>query len=127
MTVSIVLFLNSKKKTREMGSPSETQANFKVTPNNMGTLIQKTNCSERTISLGSVDTSLNDNCVFTAKYTLITFLPKCIFLQFLRLSNIVFLTNAILQSIPVLSSLSPLTAIGPLGFVLLVSLLREGY
>ena len=111
-----------------MGESSETQANFKVTPtNNMGTLIQKAEVSERTVNLGTVDPSLNNNCVFTAKYTLITFLPKCIFLQFLRLSNIVFLTNAILQSIPVLSSLSPLTAIGPLGFVLLVSLIREGY
>ena len=90
----------------------------------MGTLIPKQNSSERTVRLGSIDDSLNDNCVYTAKYTAITFLPKCIFLQFLRLSNIVFLVNAILQSIPVLSSLSPFTAIGPLGFVLLVSLIR---
>ena len=93
----------------------------------MGTLIAKETTSERTIRFGTVDGTLNNNCVFTAKYTAITFLPKCIFLQFLRLSNIVFLTNAILQSIPILSSLSPLTTIGPLGFVLLVSLIREGY
>jgi hypothetical protein len=65
--------------------------------------------------------------VDTAKYNLITFLPKSILLQFLRLSNVVFLVNAVLQSIPIISSISPITAIGPLAFVLAVSLLREGY
>ena len=107
-----------------MNDTSQTQANFKVTPNNMGSLIQKTNATERVINLGSIDETVNNNEVFTAKYTALTFVPKCIFLQFLRLSNIVFLTNAILQSIPILSSLNPLTAIGPLGFVLSVSLIR---
>jgi len=37
------------------------------------------------------------------------------------------LINAVLQAIPIISSLSPFTAVGPLGFVLAVSMLREGY
>lgn len=93
----------------------------------MGSLFQRTDQTERTIHFGSIDKNLNDNTVYTAKYTLITFLPKCILLQFLRIANIVMLMNAILQSIPILSNLSPFTAIGPLCFVLLVSLIREGY
>jgi len=76
------------------------------------------------VRLGSIDDSCSDNTVYTAKYTAITFIPKCILLQFLRLSNIVFLTNAILQSIRIISNLSPFTAIGPLCFVLFVSLIR---
>ena len=107
-----------------MNDISHAQANFKATPNNMGSLNQKTNATERVINLGSLDEEVNNNEVFTAKYTAITFVPKCIFLQFLRLTNLVFLTNAILQSIDILSSLNPLTAIGPLGFVLTVSLIR---
>lgn len=47
--------------------------------------------------------------------------------QFLRLANIYFLITAIVQSIPQLSPLSPVTAIAPLVFVLVVSMLREGY
>lgn len=93
----------------------------------MGGLIQKVNCSKRTLELGKVDESLNKNCVYTSKYSALSFFPKCILLQFLRLSNIVFLTNVILQSIPILSNLGPLTAIGPLCFVILISLIREGY
>lgn len=68
-----------------------------------------------------------NNQVYTAKYTALTFIPKCLLLQFLRLSNVVFLANAILQSIPILSSMTPLTAIGPLAFVLLISMVREAY
>jgi len=47
--------------------------------------------------------------------------------QFFRLSNVVFLINAVLQTIPIISSLKPVTAFGPLTFVLAISMLREGY
>lgn len=45
----------------------------------------------------------------------------------MRAANIVYLISAVLQSITIISSLSPITAIGPLMFVLLVGLVREGY
>ena len=90
----------------------------------MGTLSTKNDSKDRRVQLGRVDDDAPNNCVYTAKYSLISFVPKCLLLQFLRLSNIVFLANAILQSIPILSAISPLTAIGPLCFVLLVSMIR---
>lgn len=93
----------------------------------MGLLFPKIADESRRIKLGEPNELFFNNKVDTAKYNLITFLPKSILLQFLRLSNIVFLVNAVLQSIPIISSLSPITAIGPLAFVLAVSLLREGY
>ena len=56
-----------------------------------------------------------------------TFFPKALVLQFTRAANYVYLFAAILQSISIISSLSPITAIGPLIFVLIVSMIREGY
>ena len=71
------------------------------------------------------DHKLKDNTITTTKYSIITFLPKGLFIQFTRLSNIYFLITAIIQSIPIISPLSALTAIIPLIFVLGVSLIRE--
>jgi magnesium-transporting ATPase (P-type) len=66
------------------------------------------------------------NYIKTTKYTILTFLPVSLFIQFLRVANIYFLIIAILQSIPAISPLSPYTAILPLTFVLGVSMIREG-
>lgn len=93
----------------------------------MGLFFPKVADESRRIRLGSPNEQFFGNRIDTAKYNVLTFLPKAILLQFLRLSNVVFLINAVLQSIPIISSISPITAIGPLGFVLAVSLLREGY
>lgn len=68
-----------------------------------------------------------NNKVILAKYNLITFLPLSLLIQFMRLANIYFLFVAILQSIPLISPLTPVTAIGPLLFVLIASMIREGY
>ena len=93
----------------------------------MGLFLAKVGDESRLVKLGEPNKLFHNNKVDTAKYNLITFLPKAVLLQFLRLSNFVFLLNAVLQSVPEISSLSPLTAISPLAFVLAVSLLREGY
>ena len=69
--------------------------------------------------------NFKNNEVITTKYNIITFLPKGLLTQFVRLSNIYFLLIAIIQSIPIISPLNPATAIIPLIFVLAVSLLRE--
>ena len=66
-----------------------------------------------------------DNCVNTKKYNIITFLPKALFYQFLRVANIYFLICAILQCIPVISPLGAETALVPIIIVLGVSLTRE--
>ena len=69
---------------------------------------------------------LRDNTITTNKYSLITFIPKGLLIQFFRLSNVYFLFTAIIQSMPLISPLTSVTAIVPLIFVLGVSLIREG-
>ena len=66
-----------------------------------------------------------DNCVDTTKYNFITFLPKALFYQFVRVANIYFLVCAILQCIPAISPLGAETALVPIIIVLSVSLIRE--
>jgi len=61
----------------------------------------------------------------TRKYTLLTFLPKSLYIQFLRVANVYFLIIAILSSFPEISPLGPVTSIIPLVFVLSTSILRE--
>ena len=69
---------------------------------------------------------IKSNAINQSKYNIITFLPKALLYQFMRLANIYFLIIAIIQLIPVISPLTPLTAIVPILFVLAVSLTREG-
>lgn len=66
------------------------------------------------------------NYIKTTKYTILTFLPVSLFIQFFRVANIYFLIIAIIQSIPIISPLSPYTAVLPLMFVLALSMIREG-
>ena len=66
-----------------------------------------------------------DNKISTTKYNIITFLPKALMLQFIRLANVYFVFIAIIQSIPIISPLGASTAIAPVVFVLSVSLIRE--
>ena len=67
-----------------------------------------------------------DNRIDTTKYNIITFLPKALLIQFVRLANIYFLVCAILQCIPQLSPLGPSSAVIPIVVVLSVSVIREG-
>ena len=66
-----------------------------------------------------------DNKISTTKYNIITFLPKALMFQFIRLANVYFVFIAIIQSIPVISPLGAATAIAPIVFVFAVSLIRE--
>lgn len=66
-----------------------------------------------------------DNHVSTAKYNIVTFLPKFLYEQFSKYANLFFLFTAILQQIPNISPTNPYTTIGPLIIVLLVSAGKE--
>ncbi len=66
------------------------------------------------------------NFIRTSKYSLLSFLPKALLLQFMRLANVYFLLIAILLSIKVISPLNPLTAWAPLIIVIAISMIREG-
>ena len=67
-----------------------------------------------------------DNKIDTTKYNIVTFLPKALIIQFVRLANVYFLISAILQCIPIISPLTPATAVVPIVIVLSVSVIREG-
>ena len=67
-----------------------------------------------------------NNEVITSKYTLMTFLPMTILLQFKRYANIYFLVTMIIQCIPLISPLNPITAIAPFIIVIAISIFREG-
>ncbi len=66
-----------------------------------------------------------DNKISTTKYNIITFIPKALLYQFIRLANVYFVIIAVIQSIPIISPLGAATAIAPLVFVFTVSLIRE--
>lgn len=65
------------------------------------------------------------NHVSTAKYNIVTFVPKFLFEQFSKYANLFFLFTAILQQIPNVSPTSRYTTIVPLGIVLIVSAIKE--
>jgi len=67
-----------------------------------------------------------DNYIRTTKYTLLTFLPKNLFEQFMKAANFYFLLVAIVISIPGISTIEPYTSILPLIFVLTVTAIKEG-
>lgn len=67
------------------------------------------------------------NYVSTTHYNAITFIPLSLLNQFRNYANIYFLLVAILQSIPQVSPLNPLSSWTPLIFVLLMTMLKEGY
>jgi phospholipid-translocating ATPase len=64
------------------------------------------------------------NKVDTAKYNGWNFLPKSIFLQFIRPANTFYLVVAILQCFSVISSLSPVASVAPFIVVIAVSVIR---
>ncbi|KAJ6220049.1 hypothetical protein RDWZM_005861 [Blomia tropicalis] len=65
------------------------------------------------------------NYIKTSKYTLLTFLPLNLFVQFQRLANFYFLCLLILQLIPIISSLTPVTTAVPLIFVLTLTAFKD--
>jgi hypothetical protein len=67
------------------------------------------------------------NSITTTKYNIWSFLPVSIIIQFFRLSNCYFLATGIMNAIPGFSPISPVSTFAPLAFVILMSVLREGY
>ncbi len=53
-------------------------------------------------------------------------MPVSLFIQFARVTNIFYLINGILQSIPSISNNDPLATFIPLAFVVFLGMLREG-
>ncbi|KAK9461047.1 uncharacterized protein V1516DRAFT_674868 [Lipomyces oligophaga] len=66
-----------------------------------------------------------DNHISTTKYNIATFLPKFLFEQFSKYSNLFFLFTCIIQQVPNVSPTNRYTTIITLGIVLSVSALKE--
>ncbi|CAD5167952.1 unnamed protein product [Musa acuminata subsp. malaccensis] len=67
------------------------------------------------------------NEIRTSKYTVITFLPKNLFIQFHRLAYIYFLVIAGLNQLPPLAVFGRTVSLFPLLFVLFVTAIKDGY
>ncbi|KAI6676689.1 hypothetical protein NL676_037485 [Syzygium grande] len=67
------------------------------------------------------------NSIRTAKYSIITFLPRNLFEQFHRVAYIYFLVIAILNQLPQLAVFGRGASIMPLAFVLLVTAIKDAY
>ncbi|KAK9451379.1 uncharacterized protein V1518DRAFT_408402 [Limtongia smithiae] len=66
-----------------------------------------------------------DNHISTTKYNIATFLPKFLFEQFSKYSNLFFLFTCIIQQVPNVSPTNRWTTIITLGIVLAVSAVKE--
>ncbi|KAK9291287.1 hypothetical protein L1049_009476 [Liquidambar formosana] len=67
------------------------------------------------------------NEIRTSKYTLITFLPKNLFIQFHRVAYLYFLAIAALNQLPPLAVFGRTVSLFPLLFVLCVTAVKDGY
>ena len=144
-TVTVPLSKKTKKK-RKSTSSNESMRKMKAEVNNLDNkenskglepimeapplekIVKKDDIYEFYINDPQRNTEelmFKDNKISTTKYNAITFLPKALLYQFVRLANVYFVFTAVLQSIPIISPLSPATAIAPIVFVLTVSLIRE--
>uniref|UniRef100_H0ZE21 Phospholipid-transporting ATPase n=1 Tax=Taeniopygia guttata TaxID=59729 RepID=H0ZE21_TAEGU len=70
-------------------------------------------------------TKFCNNHVSTAKYNIITFLPRFLYSQFRRAANAFFLFIALLQQIPDVSPTGRYTTLVPLLFILAVAAVKE--
>ncbi|KAG0201354.1 hypothetical protein BGX28_005804 [Mortierella sp. GBA30] len=71
--------------------------------------------------------SYGSNRINTAKYTILTFLPKNLFEQFRRVANMFFLFMAIIQLTPIFTVGSPFLTVFPLCFVVGVTAIKDGF
>ncbi|KAK6943357.1 hypothetical protein RJ641_024459 [Dillenia turbinata] len=67
------------------------------------------------------------NEIRTSKYTLITFLPKNLFIQFHRVAYLYFLAIVCLNQLPPLAVFGRTVSLFPLLFVLCVTAIKDGY
>ena len=73
----------------------------------------------------SQDTENPTNKRKTTRYNFITFLPITLFIQFLKVINIFYAFNAVLQYIPAISTANPLATVIPLSFVVILGIIKE--
>ncbi|CAF0926443.1 unnamed protein product [Rotaria sordida] len=78
-----------------------------------------------TINRGQQPTKFITNHISTSKYSIVSFLPKFLFEQFRKYSNIFFLCIAVLQQIPGVSPTGRYTTAVPLSIILCCAAIKE--
>jgi phospholipid-transporting ATPase len=81
--------------------------------------------------LSKEQAAIPDNSINTAKYNLVTFLPRSLFEQFRRAANIYFLVISVLMLVGTYTSLfdsplAPFSTLMPLIMVLVITMAKEG-
>ncbi|GJN37967.1 hypothetical protein PR202_gb26971 [Eleusine coracana subsp. coracana] len=83
----------------------------------------------RAVTIGDPSTSevFPGNAIRTAKYSVLTFLPRNLFEQFRRLSYIYFLVITVLNQLPQVAVFGRGASVLPLAFVLFVTAVKDAY
>lgn len=82
----------------------------------------------RDLLIGQSEPFFLDNTISTTKYTLLTFLPLNLIQQFLKIANMYFLFLTVLQITPnVTISKGIPTILAPLSFIVLLSMVKDGF
>jgi phospholipid-transporting ATPase len=111
---------SSRRGKKKFSPPSFRFGRRKVDPATLGPRMIMLNNAPANSSNKFVD-----NHVSTAKYNIVTFLPKFFYEQFSKYANLFFLFTAGLQQIPNVTPTNRYTTIVPLCIVLLVSAIKE--
>ncbi|CAL4964168.1 unnamed protein product [Urochloa decumbens] len=79
------------------------------------------------VVVGEPSPEFAGNAIRTAKYSLITFLPRNLFEQFRRLSYVYFLAITVLNQLPQVAVFGRGASVLPLAFVLFVTAVKDAY
>jgi phospholipid-transporting ATPase len=111
---------SSRRGKKKFSPPSFRFGRRKIDPATLGPRMIMLNNAPANSSHKFVD-----NHISTAKYNIVTFLPKFFYEQFSKYANLFFLFTAGLQQIPNVTPTNRYTTIVPLCIVLLVSAIKE--
>ncbi|CAO2162165.1 unnamed protein product [Urochloa humidicola] len=81
----------------------------------------------RRVVVGEPSPEFAGNAIRTAKYSLLTFLPRNLFEQFRRLSYVYFLAITVLNQLPQVAVFGRGASVLPLAFVLFVTAVKDAY
>jgi phospholipid-transporting ATPase len=90
---------------------------------------EREDAESRAIAIGDPSTleAFPGNSIRTAKYSLLTFLPRNLFEQFRRLSYVYFLVITVLNQLPQVAVFGRGASVLPLAFVLFVTAVKDAY
>ncbi|KAM4699539.1 LOW QUALITY PROTEIN: phospholipid-transporting ATPase IB [Discoglossus pictus] len=117
------------KKIHSSGGPGYSSSGYKKADDEMSGATSSADQAEaaaRVILINQPQTcKFRDNRVSTAKYSMLTFLPRFLYEQIRRAANAFFLFIALLQQIPDVSPTGRYTTLVPLIFILTVAGIKE--